>query len=209
MISRFIAGKYRNPTGIFGKLVGNSMAQGNEPAARWTVSLLNIQPQSHVLEIGFGPGIGIQYTSQQAQQGLVAGIDSSKTMLDVARKRNAAAIASGHVDLQYGGVSHLPYPNASFDIVFTIHCIYFWANPIDDLKEVRRVLKTDGLLAVTIMPKANWSKQRTPPTDLSNLYSGDEVVSLLSEAGFHNVRVEANPQADIFPGVCILGMNVA
>jgi SAM-dependent methyltransferase len=37
-----------------------------------------------------------------------------------------------------------------FDIAFAIHCIYFWAKPIDGLRELRRILKPRGLLTVTI-----------------------------------------------------------
>lgn len=207
MIGRLIAGKLRRPTGFFGRLVGNAMARGNEHEAGWTVSLLNIQPDQHILEIGFGPGVAIEYASQKAVRGLVAGIDYSETMVQVARKRNAAGIKAGHVNLKLGDVSSLPYPDASFDTAFTIHCIYFWAKPIDGLTELRRILKPGGLLAITIMPKDEWRKERTPPADLFTLYSSDEVAQLLLEAGFRDVRVELYPRPDEFPGACVLGVK--
>ena len=207
MIARLFAGKLRRPTGFLGRLVGNVMARGNEHEAGWTVSLLNIQPGQHILEIGFGPGVAIQYASQKAAHGLVAGVDYSETMVQVARKRSAAAIKAGRVDLKYGEVSSLPYPDASFDTAFTIHCIYFWAKPIDGLRELGRILKPGGLLAVTIMPKDKWLKERTPPPDVFTLYSIDEVAHLLSEAGFREVRVERYPRPDEFPGACVLGVK--
>ena len=117
------------------------MSRGNEPAIRWTISLLDIQPDDHILEIGFGPGVGIEYAAQKAAKGLVAGIDASETMVQVARKLNAAAIAAGTVDLKHGEVSSLPYEDDSFDKIMTIHCIYFWADAIACLQEIRRILK--------------------------------------------------------------------
>jgi SAM-dependent methyltransferase len=99
MIGRFIASQFRKPSGMLGRLIGNGMARGNEPEARWTIDLLNIQPDSRVLEIGFGPGVAIEYAAQQAVQGHVSGIDYSETMVQVARKRNASAIRNGLVDL--------------------------------------------------------------------------------------------------------------
>jgi ubiquinone/menaquinone biosynthesis C-methylase UbiE len=207
MIARLVAGKYRRPTGFLGRLVGNVMARGNEHEARWTVLLLNIQPDQHILEIGFGPGVAIQYAAQKAVHGLVAGVDYSETMVQVARKRNAAGIRAGHVDLKHGEVLSLPYPDASFDSAFTIHCIYFWAKPLDGLQELRRILKPGGLLAVTIVPKDKWPEERTPPPDLFTLYSDGEVVQLLSEAGFREVRVELYPRPDEFPGACVLGVK--
>jgi ubiquinone/menaquinone biosynthesis C-methylase UbiE len=205
MIGRFIAGKFRNPTGFFGRLVGRIMAQSNEPAAKWTVSLLDIQPNSRVLEVGFGSGVAIDYAVQKAVNGLVMGIDSSETMVRVASHRNAAAIEAGIAELKYGKVSSLPYPDDTFDRVFTIHCIYFWANSIEDLKGLYRVLKPNGLLAVTIKPKDKWNSP--PPPDLFSLYHPDEIVQMLSEIGFQHVRIENYPQPDRFPGECVLGVK--
>ena len=205
MIGRFIAGKFRNPTGFFGRLVGSAMARGNESAARWTVSLLDLQPDSHVLEVGFGPGVAIQSAAAAIVNGLVAGIDSSETMVQVARKRNAVAIASGNVNLQLGEVSSLLYEDESFDRAFTIHCIYFWEHPIAAVKELRRILKKGGLLAITILPKDKWN--RPAPPDLFTLYHSNEIVQLLSTAGFQDVRVETFPQPGQFPGECVLGVK--
>jgi hypothetical protein len=69
MIARLFAGKFRRPTGFLGRLVGNVMARGNAHEAGWTVSLLNIQPDQHILEIGFGPSVAIQSASQKAARG--------------------------------------------------------------------------------------------------------------------------------------------
>ena len=210
MINRLIAGKFRNPTGFFGRLVGNAMAHNNEPAVNWTISLLDIQPDDHILEIGFGPGVGIKYASQKAVKGLVAGIDASETMVQVAQKRNAAAIATGQVNLQQGEVSSLPYEDESFDKAVTIHCLYFWADAIACLQDIRRTLKPNGLLAITILPKDVWLKLRKPPVpppDLFTLYNSNDVVQLLTEAGFRQVQVEHCPASIKFSGACVMGIK--
>ena len=210
MINRFIASKFRNPTGFFGRLIGKAMARSNAAAVHWTISLLKIQPDDHVLEIGFGPGVGIEYAAQKASNGLVAGIDASETMVQVAQKRNAAAIAAGTVALKQGEVSSLPYADDSFDKVVTIHCLYFWANPSACLQEIRRTLKPNGLLAITILPKDTWIKQQKPPVpppDLFTLYNSSDVAQLLAAAGFHEVRVEPCPSSTQFSGVCVIGVK--
>ena len=193
MIGRFIANQFRTPSGLLGRLIGNGMARSNEPEARWTIDLLNIQPDTRVLEIGFGPGVAIQYAAQQAVQGHVSGIDYSETMVQVARKRNASAIRNGLVDLTHGNVSSLPYMDESFDRVFTIHCIYFWAEPAAYLRELRRVLRANGVLAITIQPIDKWPSNRTPPADVFKLYRADEVTQLVADAGFRDARVENYP----------------
>ena len=207
MIGRFVAGQFRRPRGLVGRLVGQGMVRGNAYEVRWTVALLDLQPADHILEIGFGPGIGIQQAAAQATAGIVMGIDYSITMVHTARRRNAAAIRAGRVVLTHGNVAALPYPDAAFDKAFTIHCIYFWADPQACLTEVRRVLKPSGRVAVTIMPKDRWPPSRTAPPDLFTLYTPDEVARLLSLAGFRDVRVEHSPEPDQFPGASIIGVK--
>ncbi len=205
MFARSFAGQFRKPTGFFGRLVGHFMARGNVYEIGWTVSLLNIQADDHVLEVGFGPGIGIQMVSQKATNGLTAGVDLSQTMVQVARKRNAAAIQAGRVDLHPGDVAALPYDNDSFDRAFAIHSIYFWPKPTECLKELRRVQKAGGLFAITILPKHKW--ERTPPSDVFTLYEAGDIEQLLTGSGFRQTRVETSPEPDMFPGICVLGVK--
>jgi ubiquinone/menaquinone biosynthesis C-methylase UbiE len=199
----FISKQFGNPTGLLGKFIGNGMAKNNVFDALWTVSLLNIQPHHHVLEVGFGPGVSTQLAGEKASQGFIAGIDHSRTMVEAASKRNADAIRSGRMELRRGEVSSLPYPEETFDIAFSLHSIYFWANPADCLRELRRVLKPSSLLAITIQPKDKWK----PNVDITvmTLYLGSEVASLFSEAGFQNIRVDVAPQGKHNSLQCILG----
>ena len=97
MIARYIARQFSRPTGLLGRLIGRGMARHNEREARWTVDLLAIEPDARVLEIGFGPGVAIQYAAERTTRGHVSGIDCSEAMLQMARKRNASRLASGLV----------------------------------------------------------------------------------------------------------------
>jgi ubiquinone/menaquinone biosynthesis C-methylase UbiE len=210
MIGRLIAGKFRNPSGFLGRLVGKAMARNNEPAVNWTISLLNIQPDDRILEIGFGPGVGIEYAAQKASNGHVAGIDASETMVQVACQRNARAIKTGRVNLKQGEVSSLPYEDESFNKAASIHCIYFWKNPTADLQEIYRTLKPNGRLAITILPKETWLKQRKPPVpppDLFTLYNSNEVAQLFTDAGFREVQIEDCPPSINFSGACVIGIK--
>lgn len=201
----FLTRQFGNPSGPFGKIIGNRMAKGNVYDAQWTVSLLSIQPGHRIIEIGFGPGVSTQMASEKASHGFVAGIDHSKTMVQAASNRNTSAIRSGRMELKQGEVSSLPYPNESFDIAFSLHSIYFWANPVKCLKELKRVLKPGGLLGITIQPKDKWVPKVDP--NVMTLYFGRDVVQLFSEAGYQNVRIEVPPEADKASLACILGVK--
>ena len=204
-LRNFMTKQFGNPSGLFGKFIGNGMARRNVYDAEWTVSRLNIQPHHRILEIGFGPGVSTRIASKKASQGFVAGIDHSKTMVQAASQRNSAAIRSGLMELKYGEVSSLPYPDQSFDIVFSLHSIYFWPKPVDCLKEIKRVLKPDGLLGITIQPKDKW--RPNVDSSIMTLYFGSEVASLFSEAGYRNIRVEPSPPEDKGSLECIMGVK--
>ena len=63
------------------------------------VGLLDVQPQDHILEIGFGPGLAIRELARRATDGFVLGIDHSEVMVRRAAIRNRAAIEQGRVRL--------------------------------------------------------------------------------------------------------------
>src|SRR5215471_17470602 len=124
----------------------------NRPENEWTVSLLDIQPDDRVLEIGFGPGLGIQYASKLATRGFVVGLDHSETVLMEATRRNASAIEIGQVELKRGDVADIPYPAEFFDKAFAVNAIYF-GEPVAALKEIHRVLRPGGIVAITVRQK--------------------------------------------------------
>ncbi len=91
MITRFFWGQSRKPSGLFGRFWENiRMVGSNGYAVRWTVSLLDIQPESRVLKLGFGSGVAVQYASEKAYKGFLSGIDHSEDMIQSARKCNAS-----------------------------------------------------------------------------------------------------------------------
>lgn len=203
-IRKQVSRQFGKPTGLLGRMIERRMSKRTIGDAKWTVSLLHIEPKSRVLEIGFGGGVSTQLASQEASEGLIAGIDLSKTMVEVARERNADAIKAGRMELNQGDAASLAYPDDSFDILFSLHSIYFWTDPLACLKGFRRVLRPGGLLAITIQPKDRWSKEQIGSPGLS-LFFGDQVAQLFSFAGFQNVRTESFTENGVVSLQCILG----
>ena len=177
LLRKYISSQFGKPRGLLGRMIEKRMTARTTTDAEWTVSLLNIQPTSRILEIGFGGGVSTQLAGQKASQGFVAGIDHSATMVQAASQRNAEAIQAGRMELKQGDASSVPYPDESFDIVFSLHSIYFWQDPIKCLKGFRRVLKPGGLLAITIQPKNRW---QTPQMDAPGmiLYFGNQLAEM-------------------------------
>jgi len=208
MIPKFMRGFFAkqggNPSGLFGRIMERRMTNRTISDATWTTSLLNIQPNSNILEIGFGGGIAIQLASEKAPQGFLAGIDRSDVMVQAARKRNFDAIKSGLMELKLGDVASIPYPDESFSIIYSLHSIYFWENPIECLKGFRRKLSPDGLLAITIQPKNKWRQEQIESPGI-NLFYSDQIVEMFTHSGFQNIHTESYPESGEANLHCILG----
>jgi ubiquinone/menaquinone biosynthesis C-methylase UbiE len=76
---------------------------------------LDIQPDDNALEVGSGPGVGIELLTTLASAGYVAGVDISVEIVEQAKARIANGIKSGRVDLRYGSVEKLPFEDNLFD----------------------------------------------------------------------------------------------
>ena len=125
----------------------------------WTISLLALQPEDRVLEIGSGSGVALQIAARCCTLGLVAGVESDPALVRRARKRNALQITYGRIFIREGSVANLPYPDRSFDKIFSINALHDWPSQLSDLKELRRVLRPEGKLFIVRQPLGTRSKR--------------------------------------------------
>jgi demethylmenaquinone methyltransferase/2-methoxy-6-polyprenyl-1,4-benzoquinol methylase len=124
------------------------------PARLAGVQAIDLKPGERVLEIGFGTGNEIIDLSRLVgDKGAVAGIDISSGMLAVTQKKLAGQNLPAPLDLLIGDARTVPWPDESFDAVYTSFTLELF--PEQDistvLKEVRRVLKTNGRVGVVSM----------------------------------------------------------
>jgi ubiquinone/menaquinone biosynthesis C-methylase UbiE len=156
------------------------MARTNEDCGAWVIDLLEIQPDDSVLEVGFGPGIVIQRLAKLAQH--VAGVDPSSVMVAQARRRNAAAIGIGRVDLRQGTAENLPFAEESFDKALAINSMQVWSDAVTGLREIRRFLKSGGRVALGFTPYSGQRKKGLPETLVAAGFKEAHVVE--AETGF-------------------------
>jgi SAM-dependent methyltransferase len=83
---------FGRPKGVLGRLGGIILAHTKRDFIQWVISLLEVQPDDKVLEVGFGPGVGIQILATAVSTGYVAGVDYSKEMVEQAKARNVKAV---------------------------------------------------------------------------------------------------------------------
>lgn len=148
---------FGRPRGLLGRCGGIIMARTNNDCAGWVIELLEVQPNDRVLEVGFGPGVGIKRLSEVAAH--VTGIDQSSEMVVQAKARNANAIKSGGVELHNGSVESLPFADSSLDKAMAVNSMQIWPNALDGLHEMRRVLRSGGTIALGFTPYSGQRKE--------------------------------------------------
>jgi ubiquinone/menaquinone biosynthesis C-methylase UbiE len=166
---------FGRPKGVLGRLGGVIMARVNRDAAAQVIEMLDFRPDDKVLEVGFGPGVAIQLLLHRVPAGSVAGIDYSQEMVRQAAARNAAALRNRRVDLRYGSAERLPFADETFDKALAINSMQAWPDAPAGLREIQRVLKHDGNVALGFTINSGQPKEG--------------VVELLDAAGFAQVRI--------------------
>ena len=89
----------------------------------------------------------------------VAGRARVAEMVEQARARNAGAVLSRRVELRRGSVDSLPYERNTFDAALTINSFQVWQNAVAGLREIHRVIKPGGRVALGFTPYSGQSKK--------------------------------------------------
>jgi len=179
---RILLRMFGRPQGVLGRLGGIIMARMNQQCASWVIDLLNIQPHERVLEVGFGPGVGIQLLARAASAGYIAGVDASEAMVAQATARNRQVIERGRVDLRHGFVERLPFADHTFDKALAINSMQVWPDAVAGLREIWRVLKPGGRIALAFTPYAGQPKSGVPALLTAAAFTEARVVE--TELGF-------------------------
>jgi ubiquinone/menaquinone biosynthesis C-methylase UbiE len=132
------------PEGELGVALGESMNNTNAKVTEAVYRRLRCQSGDRVLEIGFGNGRLLPLLIQQADALSYAGIDISETMVAEAARFNRALVDAGRARFRLASAEAIPYPDASFDRAVAVNVVYFWADPVRVLSEMRRVLRQSG-----------------------------------------------------------------
>lgn len=144
------ARQLRKPSGRQAEKTGLMMNKANAFLYDRTLSIMNLQPEESILEIGFGNGKLFEKLFTLSPSLHVAGLDFSKENIAAAAKHNQEYIAAGRLVIEKGNSNQMPFADNSFDKVFCINVVYFWDEPSPHLQEVKRVLKPGGRFYVTI-----------------------------------------------------------
>jgi ubiquinone/menaquinone biosynthesis C-methylase UbiE len=154
------------------QLTHEKYTHGHAPAtvrhhARRTVEeataflLPHLHSDMRLLDVGCGPGSITRGLAERLAPGQVIGLDISSEVLTAARQD---PVARGLANLQYeqGSVYDVPFPDASFDVVFAHQVLQHLREPGAALREMLRVVRTGGLIGVR---DVDWGTAACWPAD--------------------------------------------
>ena len=138
--SKYISSQFKNPRGIGGVIISIIQNVINKAMYKRAVSLINLQSNENILDIGYGNGHLLEMIYRKNPVNMY-GIDISSDAKDMATKKNKKADSVGRLHLKVGDCCDLPYEDDMFAAVTSINTVYFWTDTVKGLSEIRRTLK--------------------------------------------------------------------
>lgn len=116
---------------------------------RSIVAALPIEDGDRVLDMACGDGVYSGWLAEQVgASGSVTGVDISPAYLEVARERVQSGDYADRISFEIGNIECLPFPDDHFDLVWCAHSFYSLPDPIATLRELRRVVRPGGTVAI-------------------------------------------------------------
>ncbi len=167
--------------------------------------LPRLKPGMRLLDAGCGPGTVTAGLARAVAPGEVIGLDVAPGVLEHARA-HAAEEAVDNVSFVAGDIYHLDFADAEFDVVYANQLLQHLTDPVSAIREIRRVLRPGGLLAVRDADYATMSPHPKFPEflDWNQLYhevayrnhaepdAGRILPAWVRAAGFPDIEIYPN-----------------
>jgi ubiquinone/menaquinone biosynthesis C-methylase UbiE len=169
----------------------NELGKYTEPMHYSLIKELEGRSFKTLLDVGCGNGIFLSMVLNKFDVE-VSGIDISPGMIEKSKE-----LLDSRADLKVGDSEHLPWNDGSFDVVTCSASFHHYPNPELVLKEMRRVLRPDGILMIAdpftsnelLRFFANILIKFSKSGDVK-IYSQKEMQELLEKCGFTLIKWE-------------------
>ncbi|PSR72875.1 hypothetical protein PHLCEN_2v11242 [Hermanssonia centrifuga] len=133
--------------------------------------LSSLKPDMKILDIGCGPGTITVDLATYVPDGHITGLEYAPDVLENARA-HAVERNVKNVDFVTGDAHALPFPDDTFDATHAHQLLQHIANPVQALREMRRVTKPGGIVATreTDFSAMTWYPESEGMTEWRELY---------------------------------------
>ncbi|MGF9967209.1 class I SAM-dependent methyltransferase [Bacillus rhizoplanae] len=184
-ILRYLIQQCHEPTGLIGSIMTNIWNKTFKAMTNWGFRNIDFQQSDYVLDVGCGGGETLNKLANKIIEGKIYGVDISATSVNTSLTRNDFFIKNNHVKVIQSNVSALPFESNYFDKVTAIQTHIYWDELEKGLKEIERVLKSDGtFIMICEIDKIEYH--------MREYKSSKDMQNLLQVVGFDFVRICEN-----------------
>lgn len=113
------------------------------------INELPIRHGDRVLDMACGSGFYTELlASRVGDRGKVVAVDVNPSYLNATRNRAKATPFSHRVVCERGNIERLPFEDGAFDAVWCAQSLYSLPDPVKTLRELKRVVRPRGIVAV-------------------------------------------------------------
>jgi len=156
---------------------------------------LDIKPGSTLLDVGTGTGAFIPFLLREiGKGGRIVALDFAEKMLRRARAKGF----NGNIDYLCADVTNIPLGNEIFDSIVCYSSFPHFSDKSRDLTEMSQVIKRGGRLLIchtSSRASINEVHRQIPVVENDIIPDGDEMQSLLSAAGFVDIKIEDDSES--------------
>jgi len=138
--NHFVERVYEKLASVYDLIFGPTLHPGRLVAR----DRMGIKPGDRILEVGVGTGINTSLYPRNCQ---ITGIDLSSSMLDKARER-VSREGLRNVRLLEMDAAGLTFADDSFDIVYAPYLVSVVPDPVQVVREMRRVCRPGGKIII-------------------------------------------------------------
>jgi cyclopropane fatty-acyl-phospholipid synthase-like methyltransferase len=203
LLRSIIVEQFKKPRGLLGRLAGFIMAirPSNRQRNEWTISLLELEPNHKVLEIGCGPGFALKVCTAKLSEGHIVGIDHSEVMVSQAQHRLAAEIKAGRTEVRLSSLFDLEVERNVYDRIFSSNVIQFLPDIDAGFRKIYDCLIDHGVVATTYQPRSK------KPTRKNALEMAARIKTAMKAAGFKQIELYELPLKPVTV-ICVTGIKV-
>jgi SAM-dependent methyltransferase len=189
----YLLQQFRKPGRVGGRIIIWLMNLRHSAMIDWGLSQVKVEPTFTILDVGCGGGRTLTLLAARASSGKVQGIDYADGSVAESRRRNRGLIAAGRVEVHQAAVSRLPFPDHHFDLAIAVETHYYWPDLVNDLREIRRVLRPSG--ALLIVAEGHKGGRFDVVTNLgmralrATHLTREQLRAVLSEAGYQDIEI--------------------
>jgi ubiquinone/menaquinone biosynthesis C-methylase UbiE len=136
------------------------MGRYSEPLAARFADLAGVRRGQRVLDVGCGPGALTAELVNRAGAESVSAVEPSASFAAAVRERLPG------VDVRQSAAEQMPFPDGMFGITLAQLVVHFMADPVQGLREMRRVTRPGGTVAACVWDHAGdrgrWPRSGPP-----------------------------------------------